>query len=51
MTEFAQLWIVHQEQLIRALGHRPTLSPRVQREWQQLETADEGKGVKYSPAF
>jgi selenocysteine-specific elongation factor len=30
--------IVHQEQLIRALGHRPTLSPQVQREWQQLAT-------------
>lgn len=28
--------IIHQEQLIRAAGHRPTLSPQVQRDWQQL---------------
>ena len=37
--------IVHQEQLIRALGHRPTLSPQVQREWQQLETRMKARGL------
>lgn len=37
--------IVHHEQLIRALGHRPTLSPQVQREWQQLETAIKARGL------
>lgn len=37
--------IVHQEQLIRALGHKPTLSPQVQREWQQLETQMKARGL------
>ena len=37
--------IVHQEQLIRALGHRPTLSPQVQREWQQLEMRMKVRGL------
>jgi selenocysteine-specific elongation factor len=37
--------IVYQEQLIRALGHRPTLSPQVQREWQQLETRMQARGL------
>jgi selenocysteine-specific elongation factor len=37
--------IVHHEQLIRALGHRPTLSPQVQREWQQLETRMQARGL------
>ena len=36
---------VHQDQLIRALGHRPTLSPQVQREWQQLETQMQARGL------
>ena len=36
---------VHQDQLIRALGHRPTLSPQVQREWQQLETLMRARGL------
>jgi selenocysteine-specific elongation factor len=37
--------IVHQEQLVRALGHKPTLSPQVQREWQQLETQMRARGL------
>ena len=37
--------IVHKEQLIRTLGHRPTLSPLVQREWQQLETLLKARGL------
>lgn len=37
--------VVHQDQLIRALGHRPTLSPQVQREWQQLETRIKARGL------
>jgi selenocysteine-specific elongation factor len=37
--------IVHHEQLVRALGHRPTLSPQVQREWQQLETRMQARGL------
>jgi selenocysteine-specific elongation factor len=37
--------IVHQAQLIRALGHRPTLSPQVQREWQQLESRMQAWGL------
>ena len=37
--------VVHQDQLIRALGHRPTLSPQVQREWQQLETRMKARGL------
>jgi selenocysteine-specific elongation factor len=37
--------IVHQEQHVRALGHRPTLSPQVQREWQQLETQLQARGL------
>ena len=37
--------VVHHDQLIRALGHRPTLSPQVQREWQQLETRMKARGL------
>lgn len=37
--------IIHQEQLVRAQGHKPTLSPQVQREWQQLETQMKARGV------
>lgn len=37
--------VVHQDQLIRALGHRPTLSPQVQRDWQQLETRMKARGL------
>jgi selenocysteine-specific elongation factor len=37
--------VVHQDQLIRALGHRPTLSPQVQREWQRLETRMQARGL------
>ena len=37
--------ILHQDQLIRALGHRPTLSPLVQREWQEMETRIKARGV------
>jgi selenocysteine-specific elongation factor len=37
--------VTHQEQLVRALGHRPTLSPQVQREWQQLETRMKARGL------
>lgn len=37
--------VVHKDQLIRALGHRPTLSPQVQREWQQLETLMKKRGL------
>ncbi|MCP5129653.1 MAG: selenocysteine-specific translation elongation factor [Pseudomonadales bacterium] len=37
--------IVRQEQLIRALGHRPTLSPQVQREWQRLEAWIKARGA------
>ena len=37
--------IVHQEQLVRALGHRPTLSAKVQREWQQLKNHMTQRGL------
>jgi selenocysteine-specific elongation factor len=37
--------VVHHEQLVRATGHRPTLSPQVQREWQQLETRMQARGL------
>lgn len=37
--------IVHQEQLVRALGHRTTLSAKVQREWQQLERLMTRRGL------
>jgi len=37
--------VVHQDQLIRAFGHRPTLSPQVQREWQQFETLMQARGL------
>lgn len=37
--------VVQQDQLIRALGHRPTLSPQVQREWQQLEARMRARGL------
>ncbi len=37
--------VFYQDQSIRALGHRPTLSPQVQREWQLLETRILAKGL------
>ncbi|GAB5453583.1 MAG: selenocysteine-specific translation elongation factor [Halioglobus sp.] len=37
--------IVHQEQLVRATGHRPSLSPQVQRDWQKLETEITARGL------
>ncbi len=37
--------IAHHEQLLRATGHRPTLSPQVQRDWQQLETKIQARGL------
>ncbi|RLQ20717.1 selenocysteine-specific translation elongation factor [Seongchinamella sediminis] len=37
--------IVHQDQLVRALGHKPTLSHQVQRQWQQLETQMQARGL------
>lgn len=37
--------IIHQDQLVRALGHRPTLSSQVQRDWQQLETRIRARGL------
>jgi selenocysteine-specific elongation factor len=37
--------VVYEDQLIRALGHRPTLSPQIQREWQQLETLMIARGL------
>ncbi len=37
--------IVHQGQMVRALGHKPTLSPQVQRQWQQLETQMQARGL------
>jgi selenocysteine-specific elongation factor len=36
--------VVHQGQLIKAVGHRPTLSPQIQREWQQLEILMKARG-------
>jgi len=38
--------VVHHDHLIRALGHRPTLSPQVQREWRELETRMQARGLK-----
>jgi selenocysteine-specific elongation factor len=37
--------IIHHEQLVRALGHKPTLSPQVQRQWQQLEAQMQARGL------
>ena len=37
--------VVHHDQLIRGFGHRPTLSPQVQREWQQLEARMQARGL------
>ena len=30
--------IIYNDQLIHAVGHKPSLSPQIQKEWQQLET-------------
>ncbi len=37
--------LVQEDQHVRALGHRPTLSHQVQREWQQLETLMSARGL------
>ncbi|MEE4143491.1 MAG: selenocysteine-specific translation elongation factor [Halieaceae bacterium] len=37
--------VLYQDQLIRAAGHKPTLSPLVQRQWQQLETRIKARGL------
>lgn len=36
--------IIYQEQLLRALGHKPSLSPQVQRDWKLLETQIKARG-------
>ena len=37
--------VIHHEQLIRAMGHKPTLSPQVQRDWQRLVTTMKARGL------
>lgn len=37
--------VVQQAQLICALGHKPTLSPMVRQEWQQLEAGMKARGL------
>ncbi|MBA6413156.1 selenocysteine-specific translation elongation factor [Parahaliea sp. F7430] len=37
--------VVQEGQLIRAFGHRPTLSPQIQRDWQVLETCMKARAL------
>jgi len=37
--------IIYCEQLIRAAGHRPSLSPQIQQQWQKLEAQMQSRGL------